>query len=416
MLSWRHAPLVLLTIVYTVNFIDRQIVSILMPQIRAEFRVSDTMLGLLAGPMFALFYSFVGVPLALVADRVGRKRVIVASLACFSCVTFGAGLVGRFWQLLVTRTLTGIGEAGTGPAAQSIIADLYPGRQRVTAQAIYATGVNLGVMIAFLFGGQIAQVWGWRATFMAAGIPGMILTFALVFMLQEPVRDHAAAPAKDPTRAPFLEVSRELWRSHAYRWIAGGAAMTCFTGYATSAFFPSFLARSHHLGPASIGLAMALTVGVGGAIATASSGWITDRLNVRDIRWSVWVPMIAVLIAVPSAPIAYLTSSPTLAIEAAILPLASSVVFIGPIVSLTQRFVRPELRATAVSLLILTDNLVGLGLGPQFVGTLSDWLHSSLGEDSLRYALLVGTSGYLIAAFCFWRAGRFVANDLAEFE
>ncbi len=170
MKSWRHMTLVLLTLVYAVNFIDRQIVSILMPQIRTEFRISDTMLGLLAGPMFALFYSLVGVPVALLADRMGRKRVIVASLACFSCVTFASGLVARFWQLLLTRTFTGIGEAGTGPAAQSIIADLYRGPQRVTAQAIYATGVNLGIMAAFFFGGWIAQSFGWRATFMASGI------------------------------------------------------------------------------------------------------------------------------------------------------------------------------------------------------------------------------------------------------
>lgn len=192
--------------------------------------------------------------------------------------------------------------------------------------------------------------------------------------------------------------------------------MTCFTGYATVSFFPSFLARSHHLGPASIGLAMALTVGLGGAIATASSGWLTDQLNCRDIRWSVWVPMFAVLVSVPSAPIAYLTSDPKLAIAAAVLPLASSVVFIGPIVALTQRFVRPEMRATAVSLLILTDNLVGLGVGPQFVGTLSDWLHPTLGEDSLRWALLVGTSGYVISAICFWRAARHIAGDLIDSE
>jgi predicted MFS family arabinose efflux permease len=192
--------------------------------------------------------------------------------------------------------------------------------------------------------------------------------------------------------------------------------MTCFTGYATASFFPSFLARSHHLGPASIGLAMALTVGLGGAIATASSGWITDRLNTRDIRWSLWVPMLAVLIAALPAPIAYLASDPMTAITAGILPLASSVVFIGPIVTLTQRLVRPEMRATAVSLLILTDNLVGLGVGPQFVGTLSDWLHPSLGEDSLRWALLAGTSGYLISAFCFWRAGRYLADDLMQPE
>lgn len=411
--SWRHTALALLTLVYAVNFIDRQIVSILMPQIRTEFRVSDTLLGLLAGPMFALFYSFVGVPLAALADRVGRKRVIIASLACFSCVTFAAGLVAHFWQLLLTRTVTGIGEAGTGPAAQSIIADLYRGRQRVTAQAIYATGVNLGIMVAFFFGGWIAQALGWRATFMAAGIPGIILTAVIAALLREPKPDCAQIKG-DARQVSIAGVTRQLWRSHAYPWIAGGAAMTCFTGYATVAFFPSFLARTHHLGPASIGLAMALTVGLGGAIATGCSGWLTDQLNARDIRWSVWVPMLAVLIALPPAPIAYLTSSPTLAIGAAVLPLASSVVFIGPIVALTQRLVRPEMRATAVSLLILTDNLVGLGLGPQLVGALSDWLHPGLGEDSLRWALLAGTSGYFISAICFWRAARHVSAELVD--
>ncbi len=192
--------------------------------------------------------------------------------------------------------------------------------------------------------------------------------------------------------------------------------MTCFTGYATVSFFPSFLARSHHLGPASIGTAIALDHRARRSNRHASSGWLYGPLNSRDIRWSVWVPMFAVLVAIPPAPIAYLTSDPKLAIAAAILPLASSVVFIGPIVALTQRLVRPEMRATAVSLLILTDNLVGLGVGPQFVGTLSDWLHPTLGEDFLRWALLAGTSGYVISAICFWRAARHIAGDLINSE
>ena len=153
----RSAIVLLLSAIYAVNYIDRQILAIILEHIKHEFQVSDTLLGLLVGPAFALFYATLGMPIALAADRMSRSRIIIASLACFSAMTLACGLVARFWQLVVARMLTGVGEAGTGPASQSIISDLYGPSERATAQAIYATGVNVGLMIAFFAGGWLAD-------------------------------------------------------------------------------------------------------------------------------------------------------------------------------------------------------------------------------------------------------------------
>jgi len=402
----------MLTSIYLVNFIDRQILPILLPQVKAEFGLSDSALGLLVGPTFALFYATMGLPLALLADRVNRQRLIAVSLALFSAMTIACGLVTQFWQLAMARVLTGVGEAGTGPASQTMITDLYPPQQRARAQAIYATGANLGVLVAFAAGGAIAQAWGWRTAFIAAGLPGLVIAVVLLTTVRNPPRGAHDGAAAKADAVPLGTVMRQLWGSRAFRWTALGACTTCFTAYSLSSFFPLFLSRSHGLSTREIGLAMALSIGLCGGLATYFAGHFADRLGRRDRRWYAWVPAIAALAPLPLAPVCFLAPDTGLALAAAIVPLSLTAAFIGPTITLIQQLVPVRSRATAVATLILIDNIIGLGLGPQFVGIASDLMTPTFGTDALRYALLASTAGSAISVFGFVMAARHLRAEL----
>lgn len=412
----RNWVLGVLTSIYLVNFIDRQILSILLPQVKAEFNLSDTWLGLLVGPTFALFYATMGLPLALLADRVNRRRLIAASLALFSAMTIACGLVVQFWQLVIARILTGVGEAGTGPASQTIITDLFPAERRGRAQAIYATGANLGVLVAFAGGGYIAHEWGWRIAFIAAGLPGLVLTVVLLATVRDPQRGASERVAATADAPPFGAVMLQLWRSRAFRWTTLGACSTCFTSYALGSFFPMFLARSHALTTAEIGLVMAVVMGACGGLATYAAGHFADRLGRGDARWYSWVPAIAALVPLPLAPVCFLAPDLGVALAAAVIPLSLTAAFIGPTITIIQRLVPVRSRATAVATLILIDNIVGLGLGPQFVGLASDLWKPALGEDSLRYAMLAAMGGSAVSVAGFAMAARHLRGDIAVRE
>ncbi len=403
-----------LTSIYLTNFIDRQILSILLPQMKDEFHLSDSALGLLIGPTFALFYATMGLPLAMLADRVNRRRLIAVSLTLFSAMTIACGLVTQFWQLALVRILTGVGEAGTGPASQTMITDLYPPERRARAQAVYATGSNLGVLVAFAAGGAIATEWGWRTAFIVAGLPGLILTVVLLATVRDPGRGASDRQAEKIDTPAFVTVLVQLWQSKTFRYTALGACATCFTSYALGGFFPLFLSRSHGMSTTDIGLAMALIMGVCGGLATYGAGDLADRYGQRDARWYAYVPALAALAPLPLAPICFLANSTAIALAAAVVPLAMTAAFIGPTITLVQRLVPVGSRATAVAALILIDNIVGLGLGPQFVGLVSDALKPTLGQDSLRYAMLAATIGSVVSVFGFVMAARHLRRDIRQ--
>lgn len=389
--------LFILMLVYLVNFIDRQILSILLQPIKEEFGVSDALLGLLIGPTFALFYAVMGLPMAMLADRMNRRTLIGLSLTLFSVMTAVCGMVGQFWHLMVARILTGVGEAGTGPASQAMISDLYPPQERSRAQAVYATGSNLGILVAFGLGGLIIDRFGWRTGFFLAGAPGLVLVALLFLTVDDVPRGQSEAVADDAPAPPIGMVLRQLWASPAFRLTTLGACTTCFTGYAVFGFFPTFLARSHGMTITQIGFSVALMTGVGGGLATYASGVLADRLARRDVRWNLYIPAIAAFITLPLAPVCFLTNDTTLALVAATPILAMTAAFIGPVIATIQRLVPLRMRATSIATLILIDNIVGLGLGPQFVGLASDWLTPTFGADALRIAMLMAMAGSAVS-------------------
>jgi predicted MFS family arabinose efflux permease len=405
--------LVIMTLIYVVNYLDRQILAILMPQIKAEFGLNYKEIGYLIGPAFAIVYAVLGVPLAVIADRANRRNVIAASLAVFSVMTVLSSYATSFWTMALARFGTGIGEAGTGPSINSVIADLYAPSERAAALSFYTAGLNVGLLVAFFGGGWISDHYGWRVAIVSAGVPGMLLTLLLLFTVREPKRGLVEA-LPDSQPPSFWSVVKYLWSQRSFRWMAIGTSFSSFGGYAGIAFIPTFLKVSHGLTQAEVGVTLALLTGVGGAIGTYFAGVLADKFGARDQRWNMYVPIIATFVAIPFAPLFYLSPNLTIALAAAIIPVMMGAAYVGPAYAMAQGLVPLRMRARSVAILLLVLNIIGLGLGPPVVGAVADFLKPALGADALRYAMLSTILTGLTGAFCYWRATATLIPDLAR--
>jgi len=404
----------LLSTGYALNLLDRQIVGILLEPIKREFSAPDVILGLLVGPTFAIFYATFGIPIAWLADRFNRRNIIAASLALFSLMTTVSGLAVHFWQLLLARVVTGVGEAGAGPASQSIISDLFAPKERAWAQSLYAAGSCVGVMVAFFCGGWIAEYHGWRTAFMAAGAPGLVLAVLLAVTIREPRRGVEGVSADRVHVPPFAQAIGFLWSQRSFRFVVLGASMSAFTTYSVMAFVPAFLARSHGMRGSEIGLVLAIILGFGGLVGTALPGYLADRLSARDVRWNVYVPAIASGISLPFWSLFFLAHSKALAIGAAVIPLSLTTAWLGPCYAMAQSLVPVRMRATASSIVLFVCNSIGLGLGPPIVGAASDLLRPIVGGDSLRYALMAPIIATLLAVAFYYLAAARLRLDLVR--
>ena len=410
---YRSYVLFVLTLIYVVNYLDRQILAILMPQIKLEFGLTFAQIGYLIGPAFAIVYAVLGVPLAVFADRFNRRNIIAASLAVFSLMTVLSSFARGFWTMALARFGTGVGEAGTGPSINSVIADLYAPHERATALSFYTAGLNIGLLVAFFGGGWLSEHYGWRFAITAAGLPGLALVFLLLFTVREPARGLVEA-LPDTHPPPFWSVVACLWSQRSFRWMSIGTSFSAFGGYAAIAFIPSFLKISHHMSPAQIGAVLALLSGIAGAIGTYFAGVFADRLGQRDVRGKMYVPIVATFIAMPFIPLFYLTDNLSLALAAAIIPVMMGATYVGPAYAMAQALVPLRMRARAVAILLLILNIIGLGLGPPVVGKIADLLQPHFGEDALRYAMLSTILTGLTGAFCYWRASRTLKADLVR--
>jgi predicted MFS family arabinose efflux permease len=409
---YRTYVLVILTLTYVVNYLDRQILGILLPYIQKEFVMDDFQAGLLSGTVFAAIYATLSVPFATFADRMSRRNIIAASLFTFSLMTVISGYTTRIWQLVATRFFTGVGEAGTGPAINSMIADLYPPQKRAGALSFYSAGLNIGLLFGFFGGSWMLQHYGWRSAFIASGAPGLILVLLLITTVREPVRGMADNISDTRDAPPLWEVARFLWTQHSFRWIALGCSMSAFGGYANLYFVPKFLIVSHGMTPVEVGIALSLLTGVCGAIGTYLSGVFADRFGKRDVNWYMYVPMIAAFMAVPFGPVFFLVPSTAIALTAAIFPSLIGASYLGPSYAMAQGMVPLRMRAQTVGILLFILNMIALGLGPATVGFVSVLLKPTLGSDSLRYALMVGILTTLAGAYCYWRATKTLKSDL----
>ncbi|MGB5093626.1 MAG: MFS transporter [Parvibaculum sp.] len=400
--AYRWYALSILTLVYTVNYVDRQILSILLQPIKMELGLSDTQLGFLSGIAFAIFYATLGIPIAFLADRSSRRNIIAISLTLFSGMTALCAFVGNFWHLALLRIGVGVGEAGSSPPSHSMIADMFPPAERGAALGIFSLGVNIGILIGFLVGGWMTQWFGWRVAFFTVGMPGLLLAVLVRTTLREPQRGFADGLV-DKSQAPaVLEVVRFLWHQRSFRHIAFGTALCAFVGYASVVWLPPFLARSFHLSPGVIGTSLALIIGFSGGFGTYLGGYLGDRLGKRDVRWNLWVPAIIWIVVSPFSFAVYMSGDPVWALGLFIIPAFAGAAYLAPCLAMVQSLVTLRMRAVASAILLFILNIIGLGLGPQTVGLLSDYYQPAMGDESLRYALLT------VSVAGFWGAAHFI--------
>lgn len=406
-----------LVVVYTFNFIDRQILSILIEPIKTDLGISDFGMGLLSGTAFAIFYATLGMPLALVADRWNRRNLIGLSLAVWSGMTALSGLAMNFWQLAVARIGVGIGEAGCSPSAHSMLADLYPAKERATALGIYSLGIPIGIMFGMFAGGAIADAFGWRWAFFIVGVPGLLLSVVVFLTVKEPPRGHAdghtetGSSEKNPT---ILEVARYLSTRRSFLHLATGGGLTAFVGYGLVTWAPTFFVRSYEMSLTEAGFWLGLVLGIPGGLGIVAGGWLSDRFGARDTRWYLWVVTVALLVGVPCSAAAFLVETWWLSLLLLSVPIMLGNFYQGTTFAQVQGLAPVRMRAVAAAVLLFVLNFIGFVFGPPAVGLLSDMLAGSFNDDGLRYSLLAWGFVNLWAAYHFWRAGTYLEGDLAR--
>ncbi|MBK7950213.1 MAG: MFS transporter [Deltaproteobacteria bacterium] len=419
--------LTLLFGVAILNMLDRQILGILVVPIKAEFGVSDTAMGFLTGPSFALFYAVAGIPVARYADRGVRRTIIATGLALWSGLTLASSAVSSFAQLVVARLGVGIGEAAGTPPSHALISDYFPPDRRASALALFSVGGSMGVALALLMGGWVEQLWGWRAVFAVAGAPGIVLALLMRFTVKEPPRGRFDGPraASSPgsssaghgpahTAERWPAALGQLLRIPAYRHVVMGAGLHSFAFTGSLIWYPAFLTRVHGFESGAIGTLLAFGSSLPTALGIVLGGLATDRLQRRDPRWITRVAAITMVAYAPFALGFLYFSDWTLAV-ANLVPAALAMGASVPGMHVaTQALAPPHLRALASAVTLLVLSVVGSGLGPFAVGVMNDLLAERLGDEAVRYTLSIVGLTSVWSGVHYWLAERTLARDLVE--
>lgn len=403
----RRVALLLLTALSALNHLDRQLISIVLEPVRAEFDLSDIQLGLLSGFAFAALYTTLGIPASLWVVRHSRVGLVSVSALVWGCMTALTGTAQSFTHLLVARIGVGIGEAGFLPASHAIVSALYQTGKRATALAIMSAGVNLGIFLAFLFGGIVAQFYGWRTAFLVSGCLTVATALVLRFAVAEPEGDRSGpAAALEGAVATLVATTRQIFTDPVLRNVTLGALLNSMVAYGALTWLPSFLLRSHGFSLTGAGIYLALVIGIGGGLGTWLGGYFSDRLGARDIRWSLWFVALAYLATKPLVIGFFLVDGAVLALVLFLLPAATAAMFVGPSISTLHGRVSPAARPVASAVFLFLTSFIGIGLSPVVVGALSQYVFASAGEESLRYALVWLQVLGIVGVLNFWLAGR----------
>lgn len=400
-----------LAVVYGLNFMDRQLLSILAEPIKRDLGLSDMQVGLLSGFMFAIFYSVLAIPVARLADRTNRVRIVSIGCGLWSLFTLGCGMATGFVTLALSRIGVAIGEAGGTPPSYSIVADYFPPHQRATASAIYSLGAPVGVMFGALIGGWLAASLGWRTAFIALGMVGLVVAPLLLIAVREPRRGQYDAPAPaspDGTSGtPSLRALMRLFLSSRLLFLtATGAGLSSFTGYALLMWLPALLIRN--LGMSLYEIALYYSLVSGGCLAVGSwlGGVLSDRFGRKTPAAYGMIPALASLLALPFVLLALTMTSWPAALMLFAVPLILGIVYLPAAAAVVQNTLPPDCRATGIAILLLWCNLLGLGCGPLWIGIFSDLLAPAYGVRSLVIALQWLAPVFLLSALCLFAAGR----------
>ena len=404
-----------LTLVYTFNFVDRQIIAILSPAIKEDLGLSDSVLGLMKGLAFAFLYTVLGIPIAWLADRWSRVSIISIALAIWSAFTALSGLSANAVQLTLARLGVGIGEAGGPAPSHSLIADYFPKEKRASALAIYSLGIPFGQMIAFLAGGWVLQHLGWRNAFFIVGVPGLLLAIVMKLLVREPLRGAHDKAAADASPVKFTDGVKALMKIPSYWGVIAAVTCASFTGYGMGLWVVDFYRRVYQLSFIEITLPLGILNGVVYGVGTWAGGFLTDRFGLKDKSAYAWLPALGMLMTVPVGLLSIWAGRPFWALFWAAPFLIGLGAYLGPSFSIVQTLAPVKLRATASAFFLFIINMLALGLGPLWVGALSDIFAGSFGEATgLRLALSSLAAFSLAAAGMFYWTSKKLPADWAR--
>jgi predicted MFS family arabinose efflux permease len=404
-----NVVLAMLLLVYTFNFLDRQILGILVQPIKADLHLTDTQMGLLGGTAFAILYSTLAIPLAFLADRTSRSWVITVSLSIWSLFTTLCGAASGFGQLFLFRLGVGVGEAGGVAPSYALIADYFPPERRGRALGIYSMGVPIGLASGTLLGAFIATYVDWRAAFLAVGVAGLIIAPVFRWLVRDPVR--VAAPVG---RAPVSAVFAILAKKPSFWLMAFAASMSSLAGYGLAFWVPSLMIRSYGFDLQTTALYFASLLLIGGASGVFLGGVLADRMGKGDRGIYAKIPAFAWMITAPLFVAGFLSPSPVLAWFLFLIPNALNILWLGPMTNAVQHLVPPHMRATASASFLLINNLIGLGVGSFAIGALSDALTMRFGTEALRYSAMVVACFYVLATILAFLAVKPLRKDWVD--
>lgn len=408
--SYRAYALLMLTVVYTFNFVDRGLIGITQEPLKHDLGIDDFQLGLLGGPAFAILYTLLGVPIARFAERSNRITIVTIGAAVWSFMTAVCGLAGNYMQLVVARVGVGIGEAACTPPSQSVLTDYFPSSRRATALAIYALGIPIGTMISAYVGSQLVahggewfallepmfralgihnnidgsgHVAGWRTVFLALGLPGLLAALILKATVREPPRSGSATGTPS-----FSATLKAIGGKRSFWHLAVAGALMSFVGYSTAQFLVSYSVRSYGVSIERAAGALAIVAGVSVALGTFFGGFIADRMSKRFPAIAAWLPGAGIVVALPVYLLAFAAPDFNTAFLFLLIAPVFHYLYLGPMYAVSQSIVEPRMRATTVAILLLIVNLIGYGLGPPTLGALSDFLaNRELVSSGLTVAL-----------------------------
>lgn len=393
--------LVILSVINLINYVDRISLSLLLEPIKNELSLSDGQMGLLSGVAFSLFYALLGVPIARIADKGGKAWLLPLCVILWSLMTMASGLATSFGALFLARMLVGVGEAGCSPTSFSIIAENFEPQRRPVAISIFQAGGLLGVAIGMMSAGYVAEAFGWRTAMMivgAAGIPVAIVARILLRSFPEEIQP-------DVRNSAFKDIGQLLAQKR-FRSIVFGISLAAFGSYSVLQWLPAFFIKAHHLSIGTVGLLMGLSTGGGGIVGMLCGGFGSRRIVAKDVRWDLKLPAITYAVSAPLFLAMILAGNTSLAIVLNFAATAVSASGGGIALAALQRFTGDGRRATANALMLMISAIFGVGLGPVFVGYVSDIAAPYLGPDSLRFALGLSSLAFVFAALNFWQALR----------
>ncbi|HYD27228.1 MFS transporter [Brevundimonas sp.] len=406
----------MLWFIYVLNFLDRQLLSILAKPIQDALDITDGQLGLLGGLYFAFFYCFIAIPVGWLADR--TNRVAVVSIACgiWSAATIACGLSRNFGQLAVSRMTVGFGEAGGVPPSYAIVTDYFPPGRRGMALGIYNLGPPVGAALGIAFGASIAAAFSWRDAFVAIGVVGLIVAVVTPLVVREPRRGglDQAVGAPPPERAPFWGTVRMFFSRPTLVLAAFGSGVTQIITYGLGNFAVLFLMREKGMTLNDVALWYALVVAIGMGGGIFASGWLIDRFTRRSKQAYALLPAMSLALALPFY-IAFVWA-PTWPLALALLsaPTFLNYFYLSSSVALVQEEVRPNQRVMSGALLLLVMNFIGMGVGPTFVGAASDFFRAAHPDNSLQIALYTLAPVYVAAIGLFLWLARLLGRDTAR--